>query len=221
MNIFFLFNIFVITSVILFCILGTWQIYRLDWKKNLIDEIEKGLKSNPISYSKKITKNYQRVNVEGKYILDKQIFLYSLNEQGKPGYDVITPFEDSSLNYLLINRGWIESEFKSKNIINQNLKKNITGILVKNPKKNIFKPENDLEKNIWFSINFNEIEKINKKKFGKFILYLENNDVKIPLPKKITVNLPNNHLKYAITWYSIAISIFGYFLYFRKKNEIL
>ena len=37
-------------------------------------------------------------------------------------------------------------------------------------------------------------------------------------PKKISIDLPNNHLKYAITWYSISISILFYFLYFRKTQ---
>ena len=36
--------------------------------------------------------------------------------------------------------------------------------------------------------------------------------------KIVSPNLPNNHLKYAITWYSVALSILLYFLYFRKKQ---
>ena len=47
---------------------------------------------------------------------------------------------------------------------------------------------------------------------------LENPEIKVPLPKKISIDVPNNHLKYAITWYSIAISILLYYLYFRKKK---
>ena len=46
----------------------------------------------------------------------------------------------------------------------------------------------------------------------------EDQNIDIPKPKKITVDVPNNHLKYAITWYSIAISILLYYLYFRKKK---
>ena len=59
------------------------------------------------------------------------------------------------------------------------------------------------------------------KNFNEYIVYLEDNKVETPFPKKITIDVPNNHLKYAITWYSIAISILFYFLYFRKKNELL
>ena len=64
----------------------------------------------------------------------------------------------------------------------------------------------------------NEIQKITGKKFNKYIVYLEDDTIEVPKPKKITIDLPNNHLKYAITWYSISISILFYFLYFRKKQ---
>jgi surfeit locus 1 family protein len=50
------------------------------------------------------------------------------------------------------------------------------------------------------------------------VIFLENPDIKVPLPREITIDVPNNHLKYAITWYSIAISILLYYLYFRKKK---
>ena len=43
-------------------------------------------------------------------------------------------------------------------------------------------------------------------------------DYKAPKPKVITANISNNHKKYAITWFSMAISILLIYLYFRKKN---
>ena len=49
-------------------------------------------------------------------------------------------------------------------------------------------------------------------------VFLENNEVKTPLPKKISIDVPNNHLKYAITWYAISVSIVFYYLYFRRKK---
>ncbi|NCX65587.1 MAG: SURF1 family protein, partial [Proteobacteria bacterium] len=43
-------------------------------------------------------------------------------------------------------------------------------------------------------------------------------DYKNPLPVKISADISNNHKKYAITWFSLAISILLIYLYFRKKN---
>jgi len=216
-----LFNIFVLSVITLFCALGTWQLIRLQWKNTLIDQISEGLKSSPINYSDKVKVNYQRVKIEGRYNFGKQIYLYSLNEKGQPGYDVITPFESLNSENVLVNRGWIQSNLKNNNIINKTIGSKIQGLILRNIKPNIFKPENDIETNIWFSINLEQAKEVTGKNFSNYILYLEDKKTNIPNPKKITINLPNNHLKYAITWYSISISIFGYFLYFRKKNEIL
>ena len=185
----------------------------------LISEITFGLNSTPIKYSYSIKKNYQRVISDGSYIFKNQIYLYSLNEKGKPGFDVITPFETIGKEIVLVNRGWIPKELKELPEINfiQGRTK-VEGLLRKIYKANIFKPDNDIANNIWFSVNLDDIEKFTGKKFSNFIIYLEDQDLKVPLPRKITVDVPNNHLKYAITWYSIAISILLYYLYFRKKK---
>ena len=184
----------------------------------MIDEISKGLNSTPIQYSKDINKNYQKVTLRGKYNFKNQIYLYSLNEKGQPGFDVITPFETLSGENVLINRGWIKKELKNTAEINLVKNNIVQGLLKKNIKKNIFKPDNDIEENIWFSINIADLKKFTGKNFNDFIVYLENSEVKMPKPKKISVDVPNNHLKYAITWYSISISILFYFLYFRRKQ---
>jgi surfeit locus 1 family protein len=213
----FLFKIFVFLFITLFCSLGTWQLHRLQWKQDLISQISEGLKSSPIQYSQNIKKNYQKVILVGRYKFENQIYLYSLNGKGQPGFDVVTPFETVNKENVLINRGWIKKELKNDPKIN-NSTKNITGMLRKANRKNIFTPDNDIKENIWFSINLEDMRKITDKKFNKFIVYLEDKNINTPKPKKITVDVPNNHLKYAITWYSISISILFYYLYFRKKK---
>ena len=213
-----LFNIFVFLFITLFCSLGTWQLYRLQWKQDLISQIDKGLKSTPIKYSKDLKNNYQRVVLEGKYNFENQIYLYSLNEKGQPGFDVITPFQTFENENILINRGWINKEMKNKNEINLVDKNKTQGFLRKIVKKNMFKPDNEIKKNIWFSVNLEEIQKATGKNFSNFVVFLEDETKNLPMPKKITVDVPNNHLKYAITWYSISISILFYFLYFRKQQ---
>ena len=213
----FLFQIFVFLFILLFCSLGTWQLYRLQWKQDLISQIGEGLKSTPIKYSNNIKKNYQNVILTGNYNFKDQIYLYSLNDKGQPGFDVITPFETISKENVLINRGWIKKEFKYSSDINT-MSNNISGMLRQVNRKNVFTPDNDLKENIWFSIDLEDVSKITGKKFNKFIVYLEDKNIEMPQPKKITVDVPNNHLKYAITWYSISISILFFYLYFRKKK---
>ena len=212
-----LFKIFVFLFITLFCTLGTWQLYRLQWKQDVINQISEGLKSTPIKYSQDIRKNYQKVTLVGEYDFKSQIYLYSLNDKGQPGFDVVTPFETTKKENVLVNRGWIKKELKNHSDINI-LSNNVTGMLRQANRKNFFTPDNDINKNIWFSVNLEDVQKITGKKFNEFIVYLDDKNINAPKPKKITVDLPNNHLKYAITWYSISISILFYYLYFRKKK---
>ena len=196
--------------------LGSWQLYILNWKLNLLSEIENSLKNNPVEFSKVDKKNYLRVKTSGIIDFNKQIYLYNLNESGKPGFEVINPIIIDNENYL-INRGWIPFNKKDNPEINLINEGNIIGTLKLQHKASTFKPDNDINKNYWFTLNREDIFKYTGKKFSNYIIYL-NGDYKLPKPKVITANISNNHKKYAITWFSMAISILLIYLYFRKKN---
>ena len=212
------FSIFVFFSIILFCSLGTWQIYRLQWKLDLINEINYGLNSESVPYSKTNIINYQKVKFSGTFDFEKQIYLYSLNSNGKPGYDIITPIKINFNEILLVNRGWISNDLKNNKNINKMKSKSFEGIVKKISKSNPFKPENDIKNNVWYSLKLKDLQNFTGYKLANFVLYLQNSQNNLVEKKIISPDLPNNHLKYAITWYSVAISILLYFLYFRKKQ---
>ena len=212
----FLFSVFIIFFILVFVSLGTWQIIRLNWKNNLISEIENSLKNAPVELAQSKKENFLKIKTSGFIDFDKQIYLYSLNDSGTPGFEVINPITIEDENYL-INRGWIPFEKKDTQEINLFDQKNIIGTLKLQGRKNIFKPDNDLDENYWFSLNREDVLKFTGKNFSKYIIYLDG-DYQFPRPKKITANISNNHKKYAMTWFSLAISILLLYLYFRKKN---
>ena len=212
----FLFSVFIIFFILVFIALGTWQIIRLGWKNNLILEIENSLKNPPVELTQSNKVNYLKIKTSGSVDFEKQIYLYNLNDSGTPGFEVLNPISIDGENYLL-NRGWIPFEKKDTPEINIIDQTNIIGIIKIQGRKNIFKPDNDLKENYWFSLNREDILKFTGKKFSKYIIYLDGN-YQLPKPKKITANISNNHKKYAMTWFSLAISILLLYLYFRKKN---
>ena len=212
----FLFSVFVYFVILTLLSLGFWQIYRLNWKLELIEQIENSLKNYPVELNKNEKKNYLRIKTSGEIDFDKQIYLYNLNDTGKPGFEVINPIKIGDENYLM-NRGWIPFEKKDLpeiNLVDQN---QIVGTLMLQTKPSTFKPENDIEKNYWFTLNREDISKFTGRNFSEYVIYL-NGDYKIPKPRVITAKISNNHKKYAITWFSMAISILLIYLYFRKKN---
>ena len=211
-----LFSVFVYFIILTLLSLGFWQIYRLNWKLELIEQIENSLKNDPVELSNIEKKNYLRIKTSGDIDFDKQIYLYNLNDAGKPGFEVINPIKIGDENYL-VNRGWIPFEKKDLpeiNLVDQN---QIVGTIMLQTKPSTFKPENDIEKNYWFTLDREDILKFTGRNFSEYVIYL-NGDYKIPKPRVITAKISNNHKKYAITWFSMAISILLIYLYFRKKN---
>ena len=211
-----LFSVFVYFIILTLLSLGFWQIYRLNWKLELIEQIENSLKNDPVELSNIEKKNYLRIKTSGDIDFDKQIYLYNLNDLGKPGVEVINPINIGDENYL-VNRGWIPFEKKDLpeiNLVDQN---QIVGTLMLQIKPSTFKPENEIEKNYWFTLNREDILKFTGRNFSDYVIYL-NGEYKIPKPRMITAKISNNHKKYAITWFSMAISILLIYLYFRKKN---
>ena len=190
--------------------------YRLSWKLDLINQIENSLKIDPVELQNVEKKNYLRIKTSGQIDFEKQIYLYNLNETGKPGFEVINPIKIGNEDYL-INRGWISFDQKNKPEINVVDQKNIIGTLMLQSKSSSFKPKNEVDKNYWFTLDREDILKFTGKNFSKYIIYL-NGNYENPRPKVITAKISNNHKKYAITWFSMAISILLIYLYFRKKN---
>jgi len=211
-----LFSVFVYFIILTLLSLGFWQIYRLNWKLDLIEQIENSLKNDPVELSNIEKKNYLRIKTSGEIDFDKQMYLYNLNDNGKPGFEVINPIKIGNENYLM-NRGWIPFEKKGLPEINSVDQNQIVATLMLQTKPSTFKPENDIEKNYWFTLNREDIFKFTGRNFSDYVIYL-NGEYKIPKPRVITAKISNNHKKYAITWFSMAISILLIYLYFRKKN---
>ena len=210
------FSIFVYSFILIFLALGTWQVIRLNWKIELINSIEQSLKSEPVEFNGSNPINFKKIKFEGILDNSKIIYLYSLNENGEPGFDIVNPISINNKSYL-INRGWIPRELKLKKYLSTNTK--FEGILKLKSKYNYFKPENNLKTNYWFTLKDEDLLNYTGKEFSPFIInnISKQNEI-YPKSKQVGANISNNHLKYSLTWFSLAVSIFLIYLYFRKKN---
>lgn len=97
--------------------LGTWQLRRLKWKKDLIATFEDRLVSPAILMPKKFSSDmckdweYRKVIVKGKYLHQEEIFVGPKKRNGILGYDLFTPFIRSDTGErILIERGWISKD---------------------------------------------------------------------------------------------------------------
>ena len=210
LDIFFIIFIFIVLS------LGTWQVFRLDLKNNLISNLENNLKKNFVSFNIDIDQEYTKVLLKKKDSKSK-IFLYHLNK-GEIGFKVIVPYEVNSSLIVLVDKGWVRKD--KINLIKNTLLNDdvIVGYTKKITKKNLFTPNNNIKEDFLYSIDVDSLKKsLNKNIYPLLIIQTSkiNKDI---IPNEYEVRIPNNHLQYAITWYGLAIVTIIFFLYYRKKT---
>jgi surfeit locus 1 family protein len=175
--------------------LGTWQVYRLYLKNNLISDLEKNLKTSSINFNVDIDKEYTKILFKKKD-LNTKIFLYHLNK-GEIGFKVIVPYEINSSLLVLVDKGWIR-----KDKIN----------LIKNTLFN-----DDIKEDFLYSVEIDNLKKSLNKNIYPLLIIQTSKTNKDIIPNDYEVRLPNNHLQYAITWYGLALFTIIFFLYYRKK----
>ncbi len=202
--------------------LGVWQLKRMDYKNNLIKNLE-GKLSLPIVTLHNFTSNeylYHRVKICGNYSEDSELFLYY-----RPNYMLLSVFnlENSSQN-IVIARGTLKR--KDSTIITDVSHTCITGIILPSEKKPIFMPEyNGTKSKPLLSINAESIGELLSIKLPDIYLLLisdqndaNNNDLdplKIPDPKKIY----NPHLGYAITWFTLALVLIAMVIINKNRGK--
>ena len=203
--------------------LGSWQLERLAWKENLINEIETRLSSVPGDmpmYPTFKNHNYFMTNIEGQIQSDSIHVLTSTKKIG-PGFRVISPAILKDGRSILIDRGIIPE--KDKNLSFGLGGNSISGYLLWPNETDYFTPEPNLEKNIWFA---RDLEKMaNFLRTEKILLVAtkiqQGSNFNVQNP---TINIPNNHLQYAITWFLmgglwLVMSVYFFFKNVRKRID--
>ena len=214
---------FLFVSLLTFT-LGCWQLYRLSWKNDLIDNINSSI-TNPELFSQEIIdyNELTAVKLNNKYkAINQPIFIESKTYQNKVGYHAIIPLFFNDEFYSILNLGWFANKNDSnvEKIINQfNQKRDVIVYLrLLTSKKNLFVPENNLDTNTWYSINHDDLEKY----FQDDIIspyYFVLLDSEIKFDTNPIVFLRNNHLNYSITWFLLSLSSIVMLLIIRRKNE--
>lgn len=212
---------FLFISLVTF-LLGMWQLYRLDWKNDLIQSINKSI-TNPSQFNS--NESYDQLTAlilnENFTILDKPVYLETKTYQGSIGYNLIYPLLYKNELYSIINLGWYKDKRNHFQEFHK-LFKDINDIKVYvrdfNSEKGFFIPKNEIEKNIWFSIIKKDLEEYFGKNFpSKYYFVVLDERINLYNLNPL-VYLRNNHLNYSITWFLLSLSSAVMLLIIRRRN---
>jgi surfeit locus 1 family protein len=217
------FTLFTLAALAILLSLGFWQLRRLEWKEGLIAEIEARSKGTPISLKEAIDlahagkdPSYYRVHVQGRFENDKERYLYALSTDGEPGWHVITPFDSDEGDLVLIDRGFVPDNLRDPSARSAGQLEgdiDVTGLVRLPENQGLFTPDNDPKGNRWF---WRDLDGLTFSMFPTatmnpvpFFLEAEKSDVPGGWPQggQTRLELPNNHLQYAITWFLLAFAV--------------
>lgn len=94
---------------VLFVRLGQWQWGRYETKRELWAQFERGA-DQQVALGARATDElprYARVEVEGRWLPQRQFLLDNRTHDGRAGYEVLTPFERLDGRVLIVDRGWV------------------------------------------------------------------------------------------------------------------
>lgn len=212
--------------------LGFWQMERRAWKRDILDRIATNQAAAPIALAEllqgdPLRREYGRVRVSGRFLHDKEFFLAARSHKNKVGMQVVTPLRTDDGVIVLFDRGWIPSDTRepSKRAEGQlSGKVELTGIVRRTQIARQFTPDNDPAKNFWFHVDVPVMRKMAGGKpdpvLDSFFLDADAtaNPGGIPVGGQTRLDIPNDHLQYAITWLLIALSAAGVYLAYHWEN---
>lgn len=231
------FFIFLIILTILLS-LGTWQVFRLHWKQNLLQtqalQLQKPLLKGEdilnLAYQNPngSSLNYRMACVQGVLVLGLPFKLLGQSLNGQNGYHIVAPLKITPSNYLLVDMGWVPAKLPLDQVeLPQGLIK-ISGILLKTSGRTSYTPSNVYTKQELFSIEPLEIHKMLRDSQSSFpvpvyLRRLSANAWVDPYPHPLTPpTAPRNwHLAYAITWYFLALIWTGIFYHYVRMRFLL
>lgn len=202
--------------------LGAWQVQRLVWKQDVIARIEARVHGDPqrpdVVYQQVLRREdveYTRVEVFGHFDHDRELHVYWPGPAG-PGWQLLTPFYASNGAVFYVNRGYVPADRleQAQRPVDQ---VEVVGLLRSYDRRSAFTPDNDPAANTWYWYDFDAMnqhildtwQRRNRLVLYPYVIEAEGSPDGSPAGGATRLEIPNDHLLYAITWFGLALTLAG------------
>ncbi len=216
-----------ILAFVILLSLGFWQIARLQEKELFLSSMKNNLNNPPIDIKTlSADKLYAKVKMKGHFLVGKNLHLYGRKSMSteKDGYYLVSPFQTDDNKIVLVALGWFAARYKKNidDIVDDSTE--ITGVILPGEKTKLFVLDNDVKNNVWFTLDLTQASNIHGLTLEDFYLIMEGNNNQSDILKSLSIknllNVRNDHLEYAITWFALAISLAVIFvIYYLPKRK--
>ncbi len=202
-----------------FLALGVWQLERREWKLALIERVEQRVHAAPVAAPgpaqwptlTRENTEYRRVTTSGEFLDGRETSVRAVTRLGG-GFWIMAPLRTSDGFVVLVNRGFVPQEWQHPTTSTQR-KVTITGLVRMTEPRGGFLRANDPDKNRWYSRDVTAIAHAqNLSGVAPYFIDAEQSAVRQPVGGLTVIAFRNNHLTYALTWFTLAlmVTVFGF-----------
>jgi surfeit locus 1 family protein len=219
---------FTIVGVAILVGLGIWQLDRKVWKENLIATLTERLSQAPANLPPRsawptLTQSadeYRRVTFPAEFIEGQEALVYTAGSAFRPdvqgpGYWVFAPARLPGGSIVVIDRGFIPLDNKDAATHAPQGIVDVVGVMRWPEQRGTFTPSDEPQKNIWYLRDHKLIADFKKWDTAAPFYIDQESPVPpggMPVPGKLRVTLPDNHLQYALTWFAMALGLAGVYV---------
>ena len=219
--------------LVLCLVLSVWQMERREWKRDILDRIGANQSAAPIALDALLSggdplrREYGKVALSGTFLHDKEFHLAARSRGNDVGIQVVTPLRTDKGQIVLFDRGWVPSQKKdpakrAEGQIAGTVK--LVGVVRRTQVQRQFAPDNVPDKNVWFTVDVPLMRKLAGGRpdpaLDTFFLEADTsqNPGGLPIGGQTQLDIPNDHLQYAITWFLLALALIGVYLSYHWEN---
>lgn len=224
----------VLLGIVILLGLGTWQLERRAWKADLIATMNARLALPSVPLLEVFTPggavdpaslDFRPARATGRFRHDQEMYLAARGYQGQLGVHVVTPLVmDRSGMTVLVDRGWVPSDRQAPQSRGEGQidgEVTVEGVLRQPARPSVFTPDNRPDQNLWYWADLPAMAAAAKvAPIAPLLLEAgpAANPGGLPIGGQTRINLPNNHLQYALTWYALALALAVLYLVSRRRK---
>ena len=211
--------------------LGVWQVERLAWKTDLLRTIGERVGATPVPLPpeaewpqlRPADYAYRHVSLTGTFDHAKETHVFRpLGDAKGPfhgiGDLVLTPLRLDSGATVIVNRGFVPADRLDpvSRAAGQTVGPvTVNGLMRETESRNWFTPADDPARNQWFTRDPQAIAMADGlDRAAPFTIDADASPIPGGLPQggETVLDIPNNHLSYALTWFGLAAGLAGVFV---------
>ncbi len=210
-------SLITLISVLMLLGMGFWQMHRLAWKNDILNNVRTALESPVTDMRNHYPRgdaewkkyDYRPVVVKGTWLSVHGFKMIPRTYEGQVGYHLILPLKLSNNDVVFVNRGFVPDNGA---ILPPSEEKvfAVQGVLrLPETRKTWATPENDPSRGVW---TWNDLaamrHEIGVNSAAPMILYEAKSEARdtYPIGGQLPVPMFNRHKQYALIWFALALA---------------